>query len=127
MYSVRLVDGSKPSEGRVEVFIQGEWGSVCDDSWDITDAFVVCRQLGFHYALSAPMNAAFGRGVGQIELDNIECTGVEDNLVLCDHPGIGYHDCQHHEDASVICSEDPSLPIGKVIIIIIIIYNAPFI
>ena len=44
---IRLVDGSNPTEGRVEVFISGRWGTVCDDGWDDNGVSVLCRQLGF--------------------------------------------------------------------------------
>lgn len=44
---VRLVDGQEESEGRVEVCINGEWGTVCDDGWGSQEAQTVCRQLGF--------------------------------------------------------------------------------
>ena len=49
---VRLVDGSNSYEGRVEVCINDHWGTVCDNSWDNTDATTVCKQLGYAYTSS---------------------------------------------------------------------------
>ncbi|XP_030847773.1 deleted in malignant brain tumors 1 protein isoform X2 [Strongylocentrotus purpuratus] len=101
---VRLVDGSDESEGRVEVYNNGTWGTVCDDSWDDTDAGVVCRSLGFDSGTGVG-NAAFGEGSKDILLDDVSCTGTETNLGDCSNAGFGVHNCGHSEDAGVRCSE----------------------
>ena len=101
---VRLVGGESQFEGRVEVLYNGTWGTVCDDWWDLRDANVVCRNLGFGIALEAVNSARFGRGSGEIVLDFVLCFGSEDTLFKCGHDGIGVHDCGHGEDAGVVCA-----------------------
>ena len=86
------------------MFINGEWGTVCDDGWDINDASVVCHQLGFEYTLEAKCCAGYGRGSGSILLDDLACTGSESSLASCPHRGVRSHNCGHGEDAGVVCS-----------------------
>ncbi|KAJ8040920.1 Deleted in malignant brain tumors 1 protein [Holothuria leucospilota] len=102
--AMRLVGGSNDAEGRVEIFHAGQWGTICDDSWDISDAEVVCRQMGFSSATSAKSNAFFGAGSGPIFLDNVACTGYESSIMDCSHGGLGNHNCGHNEDAGVVCT-----------------------
>ena len=88
----------------MEIFYNGYWGTVCDDDWDMNDARVVCRQLGFPNVDSAPGSAYFGAGSGQTWLDDVGCSGIERSILDCSHRGWGVQNCNHHKDASVICS-----------------------
>ena len=119
---IRLADGTSDSNGRVEVCRNSIWGTVCDNGWDVLDATVVCRQLGiegtseeFHVNVAQAVTsslclvsgvlstskASFGAGTGAINLDNVQCTGSEDNLLDC--PFVGNSECTHDEDAGVFC------------------------
>eukprot|EP00062_Callorhinchus_milii_P024684 gi/632984858/ref/XP_007909356.1/ PREDICTED: deleted in malignant brain tumors 1 protein-like [Callorhinchus milii] len=101
---MRLVGGSSICSGRVEILSNNTWGTVCDDSWDIREASVVCRQLDCGPAVRAVGQAGFGQGAGQIWLDELHCRGSESFLWDCVASSADQSDCNHKEDAGVVCS-----------------------
>jgi len=103
--SVRLVGGTTPLEGRVEVILLGHWGTVCDRNWDLADATVVCRQLGYPRAVEAPRSDIFGAGSGPSWYSSVRCAGTEGNLTECHNfDSTSGSACPHSRDAGVVCS-----------------------
>uniref|UniRef100_UPI0037E8D5CE lysyl oxidase homolog 3B isoform X1 n=1 Tax=Semicossyphus pulcher TaxID=241346 RepID=UPI0037E8D5CE len=96
----------KHNEGRIELFYKGEWGTICDDDFSITNANVLCRQLGFVSATAWTHSAKYGKGLGKIWLDNVLCSGGEKSIELCRSRGWGNSDCTHDEDAGVVCKDE---------------------
>lgn len=104
--SVRLVSAEGlPDRGRVEIFIRGQWGTVCDDLFTIKSGSVVCRQLGFSTALAVMKRAVLGEADDSVRifLDDVECEGGERSLLECKRSRVGKHNCSHAEDVGVIC------------------------
>ncbi|PWA20297.1 hypothetical protein CCH79_00003755 [Gambusia affinis] len=105
--SVRLVSADgMPDRGRVEIFIRGEWGTVCDDLFTRKAGTVVCRQLGFTTVLMVMKRAALGEASSRVRilLDDVECEGEERSLLECKRSKVGKHNCSHEEDVGVICA-----------------------
>lgn len=103
---MRLANGDSANEGRVEIFYRGQWGTVCDNLWDLMDASVVCRALGFQNATEALGRAAFGPGTGPVMLDEVVCTGTESSLAECRSLGWLKSNCRHAQDAGVVCTNE---------------------
>ena len=99
--------GSTPLEGRVEVSLFGQWGTVCGYNWDLYDATVVCHQLGYLRAIEAPRYAVFGAGSGPSWYGYVYCTGTEQNLTQCSRSTSNFGSaCSHSNDAGVVCSSE---------------------
>lgn len=111
--AVRLSGSHAASHGRVEVYHNGKWGTVCDDGWGMAEAQVVCRQLNFPGAQSVVIGKDYGQAPGPIWLDDIRCEGTENSLLSCAFKSWGVTDCTHKEDVGVICeSEGPNMNIS---------------
>ncbi|XP_030847855.1 deleted in malignant brain tumors 1 protein-like [Strongylocentrotus purpuratus] len=106
IYNVRLVNGPSPSEGRVEILYNGQWNTICDDSWNLEEAQVVCRQLGYSTDnVVARSSAYYGQGSGPIQ--QVQCSGSEYTLASCTLTS-GDYACGHYQDAGVRCGTDVS-------------------
>ena len=113
---MRLVNSNNNTgsqyEGRIEIYHSGQWGTICDHDWELADAKVACRMLGFSGALRAVTNAFYGKGTGTVWLDNVECTGNETSLLNCRHSNFGsvaLNCLDHHNDAGVMCFDGRSV------------------
>ena len=124
---MRLAGSSSSStQGRVELCHNNQWGTICDDGWDNSDAEVACKQLKYSsyskdYQITVSLNfdycrndnlvgaqnesnAAFGQGSGSIWLSDVGCDGTEGRLLECSTGTVGGHTCSHSDDAGVTCS-----------------------
>ncbi len=98
--------GHSSLQGRVEVLYNGIWGTVCRRDWDLQDANVVCRELGYAGAAAAVYYAEYiyGKGTGVIWMDGVHCKRNEIFLLECKQQnGWGVNPCSHSEDAGAIC------------------------
>ncbi|XP_059497838.1 deleted in malignant brain tumors 1 protein-like [Stegostoma tigrinum] len=107
---LRLSNGGSPCAGRVEIYYNRTWGSVCDDSWDMVDAQVVCKQLGCGDALDMTLPSSYGLGSVPVLLKDVKCSGNETFLWECPSARLGQQDdCSHKEDVRIICTEHKAM------------------
>ena len=103
-WDIRLVGGSSPLQGRVEVCYMNQWGTICGYNNGFTiwaNANVICRQLGYsYYNPTVYYHSYFGMGSGGIYLymPTLFCTGNETRLQDCYHSPLGYHQCYDHSN-----------------------------
>ena len=88
------------------MYHNGEWGTVCDDDWNLNDAQVVCNELGFGGAVDAKHSAYYGQGSGPIWLGGLQCDGTEQTIIGCTQLGWGDNNCDHSEDVGVKCYQN---------------------
>eukprot|EP00971_Amphidinium_carterae_P071456 1413616-Amphidinium_carterae.1 len=100
---------SPPSEvmGRLEIYYNGQWGTVCSDAFTDVDAEVVCKQLGYNVSWILPTGPPHVFTISEDEpiwLDDVDCDGSEARLDECENPGWQVENCWHTEDVGLICS-----------------------
>lgn len=103
---VRLIGGPTEYQGTVGIYHNGEWGTICDDSWQYRDADVICRQLGFERSYRTYYRAFYGQGPGPIFVDGINCPRDAESVLDCEpckSQRWGKGDCDKREDAGVDC------------------------
>ncbi|XP_025104988.1 antigen WC1.1-like [Pomacea canaliculata] len=102
--TIRLVNGSKPWNGRVEVKYNGSWAVVCDDLFSVWSATVVCTMLGVTGgAPEVRSDSFYGEGELPILLDDVMCRGNESSIFDCSHRPLGVHNCHRSEIVGVDC------------------------
>ena len=107
--SLRLVGSTTSTTyfyaGRLEIYVNGEWGTVCDDGWGNNEAIVACKQMGFEGAYDSNWIFSSSGSISQtIWLDDVTCTGSESQLINCNHRGLGVENCGHIEDIGIRCT-----------------------
>ena len=100
---IRLAGSADFYSGRVELYYNGHWGTVCNDNWMLRSSHVVCRQMGLGPALGSQ---AGGNGLGTSWLNNVMCMGLEQDLASCPstYNFSSSLTCSHDKDVVVNCS-----------------------
>ena len=99
-------------EGRLEIFYDGQWGTICNNGWDMNNTRVACHQLGYRYGVRVLQSWQVEQGPFRIWLDDLACTGSEDSLAMCPHKGWGSHTCHFFQNVGIECSSTGKASIG---------------
>ena len=121
--TVKLEPSSSQTRGLIQVMYNNTWGSVCSEYWDLEDANVICRQLGYESAISTFTGITDGYSVtGTIWISRSACLGTETSIGDCFMESIwGENTCTHEQDMAVECSS------GMYLFSIIIIHTLQWI
>ncbi|GAB1610548.1 receptor-type tyrosine-protein phosphatase kappa-like, partial [Argonauta hians] len=104
--NVRIIPtptGLQSAKGRVEVFYNNIWGTICDDNFDSTNAYVVCKSLNYESGKVLPAGS-YPEGSGRIWMDDVRCVGNEKSIFDCQYSPLGSHDCTHKQDVMLSCT-----------------------
>ncbi|XP_043935802.1 deleted in malignant brain tumors 1 protein-like [Protopterus annectens] len=105
-FSSRIVNGTSPSAGNVEISYDGTWSAISTEGWDINDANVLCRSQFHGFALDTVTDSSFGAVSGPMWFKNIQCSGTEYNLNRCSGEFLPNNTVVSSAPAGVICSSD---------------------
>lgn len=100
---VRLNGANIDYGGRVEVFYRGRWGKICRNEWDLNDAKVICKQLGFKVALAEFVGSDVKDEEVPFLMSKVSCTGGESGLTSCKRTDGEYDECIDDKGAQAIC------------------------
>ena len=105
--SIRLMGGATSSEGRLEIYFSGRWGTVCENGWGARSAETVCKELGFNRLVRKTDGSLYtydGANDSPVWLEEVQCEGDEERLSECPHGPLGTHLCSHEHDVGIICT-----------------------
>ncbi|XP_042201291.1 scavenger receptor cysteine-rich domain-containing group B protein-like [Callorhinchus milii] len=107
-WHLRLESGGSRCDGRVEIYHDGTWGRLLDDSWNVSDADVICRQLNCGSVISIYNFSQYGEGTGPVWINNVQCVGTETHIWNCPLSTVA-SPSRSSSDVGVLCSDHKQL------------------
>ena len=100
---VQLVGGKSENEGRVEIYYNNTWGTVCSTYWNKYDSNTVCWQLGYTEAIKYYLSPLSDQENSPVWMNKVYCGAYEICLGKCPFAGFGDNNCRHRQDVFVSC------------------------